>query len=573
MSDNLIMLKMKCKQLLPPALLLVANFFIFGPLSILQGNANEFRFGTLDLMLPLLLACFGALSFLLIIGLIISEEKSAIYNALLMSIGVLLWAQGNFLVWDYGVLDGSSIDWSKYLWQGWLDLGIWFLVIFLALYFCQKLRAATYLITISLIITQTVALALGHRHEPTKEISIVEDESESGYHISSSFNIVHIILDSFRTEAFVELIQEEGIADKFQGFTLFEENMAVARMTTIAIPSIFMGKAYDGSVGLQDFSEEAAMKGFSSILYANGYNVNFFPNLPMRNYKYTNYHDLTGMASMPIDTHRRHSAIYLLDVALFRQIPHFLKKTVYSNNNWFLTRLFSESPNSKSFQDKAFFERYIQHLVIAGTNPAYHFIHLHPPHPPYVTSRDGKYTRDVLPNTKENYKNEARQILKIFCNFLDKLNELGVFDSSLIVLQGDHGSHYPIQPKDPAADPVTDSRYDPRRISRLSPLLAVKPPGAAGPIKISPAQTMVTDIAPTIMEFAGYNFPGTSVFRLAPSSPRTRIYRDYTGIDPGKFKTFQYTIEGSIYSSKSLIKIEQIPVFKYKTTGTPQIKN
>ena len=38
---------------------------------------------------------------------------------------ILLWAQGNLMVWEYGLLDGRSIDWTKDTWRGWLDFSIW----------------------------------------------------------------------------------------------------------------------------------------------------------------------------------------------------------------------------------------------------------------------------------------------------------------------------------------------------------------------------------------------------------------------------------------------------------------
>lgn len=45
---------------------------------------------------------------------------------------------------------------------------------------------------------------------------------------SSSQNIVHIILDSFQTDIFWELVAEEGLEDDLEGFVLFKENMGTA---------------------------------------------------------------------------------------------------------------------------------------------------------------------------------------------------------------------------------------------------------------------------------------------------------------------------------------------------------
>ncbi|MCP4576789.1 MAG: hypothetical protein GY846_10950 [Deltaproteobacteria bacterium] len=41
----------------------------------------------------------------------------------------MMWIQGTFLMWEYGLLDGQSIDWEMQEWRGWIDASIWILII------------------------------------------------------------------------------------------------------------------------------------------------------------------------------------------------------------------------------------------------------------------------------------------------------------------------------------------------------------------------------------------------------------------------------------------------------------
>ena len=109
--------------------ILASNIFLFVPFTLYVGNPDEFAvsFSTiLGLYLRpaiFLVAAFG------LIGAFLTESAFRRYLILLAAISVLLWVQGNILVWDYGLLDGRRIDWTQSTWRGWVDLGIWLGVI------------------------------------------------------------------------------------------------------------------------------------------------------------------------------------------------------------------------------------------------------------------------------------------------------------------------------------------------------------------------------------------------------------------------------------------------------------
>ena len=119
----------------------------------------------------------------------------------------------------------------------------------------------------------------------------------------------------------------------------------------------------------------------------------------MESGNYTNYYDIPSVYGGRWKEIVHANAARLLNVALFRQAPHWVRKQIYNDNNWFIdadwfidNNWFIKSPvvqpvNVVSFQEKAFVRDYVQNINIGDSKPAYHFLHLIPPHPPYVTLR------------------------------------------------------------------------------------------------------------------------------------------------------------------------------------------
>jgi hypothetical protein len=170
---------------------------------------------------------------------------------------------------------------------------------------------------------------------------------------------------------------------------------------------------------------------------------------------------------------------------------------------------------TRSLREKAFFKEYMEKIHVAIATPAYHFIHLLPPHPPFLTLPNGRYGGRVLPETRENYVNEARSITRLFVDFLRSLRDIGVYDSALIIVHGDHGFSF---------DPIVSGNALDLCLQRMPALMLVKPPGSAGPLDISDVQSSLTDIPATVLDTLGvdHDLPGKSVFDLMPGETRKR---------------------------------------------------
>ncbi len=535
----------KIRKILPPSILFAANLFVFGGFRVYQGNADEFDFGFIEILGVYILPLCITIGISLVVGLLVSRKKINKYISLLFALGVLFWFQASFLVWDYGVFDARGINWENFSWQGWLDLSIWLLLLIGAIIFSPQVSKISApgswgFIILQLIVVFSISIT-SEKNLWIKEYDLQNRTPEKLLEYSSSQNIVHIILDSFQTDVFLDLVEEEGLEKDLDGFILFEENMTVSPHTSFSIPAIFSGEIYDGRVPPATYYKESIKKGFQNRLYDEGFTVNLVPELSMRDGRYTTYYPTPGICNASELLFQ--NAAHLFDVVLFRQFPHFLRKKIYNNNNWLASAIVSAPLSAASFQQKAFFRDYVKHIRVENSKPAYHFIHLLPPHPPYVTTKDGSYAGKVLPNTRENYKNEAKYILRLFVALVNRLKDLGIYDSSFIMLQGDHGSQI---------SPVIGGKKIEIRLSRVAALLTLKPPHKKGELRVSNTKTSLSDIPATIMDVLGltHAFKGTSVFRIDPTEPRKRLFIVYSGRKEVR-EIAVHSVNGSIFNPES----------------------
>ena len=556
----------RLKHLFPPSLLVSTNLFVFGTFSVYRENLDEFEVGYSSLLPLYGLSGLLLTATLLLIGYMVPSRAVKAFACAIFCLGILLWIQGNFLVGAYGAFDGRGIDWSRFGLRGWMDATIWILVLAAGLSFSRHLIRITSSTSWVLIGLQSILLlapSVASEGLWSKSYTYEHHVPSGLLSYSSTRNIVHIVLDSFQTDIFQELVVEQQLEDDLQGFVLFAENIGVAQYTSFSIPAIFSGQAYYGNQLPGKYYRESIQAGFQNRLYDQGYKVNLVPYESMTESKYTNYYDRQRVYQDSPEDVVHLNAARLMDVALFRQSPHWIRHRIYNDNNWFITPFVAGSGHVSSLREKAFFSDYLQHIVVGDSQPAYHFLHLWPPHPPYVTRSDGSYAGRVLPNTRENYRNEARAILKLFLKLLERLKELNLYDRSLIVLQGDHGSQIP---------PFVDGKTVDTCVSRMVALLTVKLPGSSGPLTVSSAHTSVLDIATTIMRAAGAEgrFPGRPIFEIKSSEVRARPYFTYTSIGENQEFT-KYLIKGSIFDPTSCIANEPVafqtrrPLYEYGT--------
>ncbi len=540
-------LRSRLLNILAPALLITLNLFLFGPSTVYKGNAVEFSFPLVQLLLVYLLPFFGLLALLVAVALPLRPKTFRIYTALLITLGLMLWVQGSFLVWKYGLFDGNGIDWKLFRYQGWVDLAVWLAACALIVGLRNKIAGYFNIMSWALIAVQgalfiVTAISPAPSSQPLKT-KAVEGVPDDLYNYSDSLNVVHFMMDHFQTDVFLEVMQEGGFEKDLEGFTLFRDNMANANTTAVSIPSIFSGNIFDGTMSVgENFRHNISKFGFHHILHDKGFKINFVPHIKMPDSNVTNYYTIPESGSRSIREERVFKATWLLDISLFRHLPQPAKQFIYDNNNWFISKLFSESPNERIMGVFSFLDTYTNSLKLSGHQPVYHYIFIDPPHPPYVLDEKGNFAGTALPPKRENYKNQARFTLGKFITYINALKNNGLYNKTLIVLQSDHGAFF---------KPYFNGQVSNIELERVPALLAVKPVGATGPLVISDAETMNADIPATILDLVGIpsGYPGMPVFEIKPGQVRTRPFVTQTDL---------WEVRGPIYDALSWEKKSEL---------------
>lgn len=511
---------------------LTSNFLIFGPFTIYQGNPDEFTLSLSSIFSFFFLPASILVLVLLSIGLTLPKGFYTRYVSVIFAFNILSWLQGNIIVWEYGVLDGTAIDWSTGLWRGWVDASLWVLCLIIAFVFYRRIYKFAAYASIILFSLQLILLVFTSLQKPEiweKEKSPPNREPEGISQFSSKQNVIHIMCDAFQSDIFHEIIDKDPhYYTDMDGFTFFKEATAVHSCTTLSVPSFLSGYRFKNDIPISDFIRMAVGRGnnIPYVMRHNGYEIDMI-NSPLP-WKYYDFQwDNMWYSGIPYrkkeeNTMKKSDSIYLLDLTLFRYVPHFLKKGIYHDQSWLFSSLVEKHDYARHlyFAYTSFFQDFTDNMSVKRSKPVYKFINLVTPHIPLVVNSDCEYAGEVLPETRENVLNQSRCTLDFFIKFIERLKMLGIYKSSLIIINADHGFHMPFQFRDKEVQSLirssTEKEFgeDGHLLGRLLPLLAIKPPYGKGPLDISYSQVELTDIPATINAVLGLNetFSGRSVF-------------------------------------------------------------
>jgi hypothetical protein len=561
---------------LAAALLLSFTLFFFCPLQIYLTNTLEFTFrfpGLLGLLFLLALAS----SLLLGLMLFPFSTRSILRQraqALIFALGLLLWLQGNILVWRYGPLDGRLINWNGKIILGLIDGAIWLIVLVFFQIKCKSLlprmrSLASYILLLQLLVLGYLVL----RRPPEPNYLKYEFDIDKRYDYSQHKNVIILLLDNFQSDLFAEIAGEDSaIRETFSGFTYFRNNLGGFPVTYASVPLILTGKYYDNSLPIQSFIKQSFMSPSSlpRVLSEHGMNVALFP--ASQNIVYSDPKLAANVVPRPY-WFMLSDVGGLLDVSLFRSLPHFAKRLVYNGQNWFLKNILPAQPfpgpairsappgsaapakrgrrKSRLFKNpwhignRNFFPRASSHFkdvdFVYGTvnkaeksvaAPVFKFFHWLGVHDPFQMNE--RLEAEAMPATRGNWKRLARGELALVHVFLKTLKHLEVFDDALIIIMGDHGHprgiYGRILPPDLASRENTPLQVDAGIMAAATPLLLVKRPGKGGELRTSDAPVSVADIAKTIFSELQIDTacPGESIFAVPETAARPRLYYYYT---------------------------------------------
>ena len=265
------------------SLILVANVFVFTPFTLYVGNLDEFSMPVWPMLALFGIPALALIGLLMIIGMVLGGAPYRRYTVLVATVGLLLWLQGNALVWEYGLLDGQNIDWTQGAWRGWVDSGIWVVAILAAMVFFRAAERPIVHAAVAVFGLQLVVLAYSGFQNADgllakSQATYSADALQEIQRFSSTQNVLHIILDGFQADVFDEITSNDVVGPHYrsalQGFTFFKDNLGAFPTTYMAVPAFMSGEIYRNHMPKKEFLHSVlAGRSIINLAFEAGYEL------------------------------------------------------------------------------------------------------------------------------------------------------------------------------------------------------------------------------------------------------------------------------------------------------------
>src|SRR5688572_16817467 len=539
-----------------PALLGPAVVFLLGPYTIFASNPGEFAVPFAQLAAPWLLRT-AAMNWLILFGIgcvvaLLSKRATRVYAAVLFAFGVMLWGQGHLWNADYGVLAGREVDLAEHAARSPYETAAFAAVLLLAAAFSRPVSRIAPFASLVFLGVQAIGAAANSSGPAAGGARWIEPPPEI-YQFSRAQNVIHIVLDEFQSDVFTEILhQDRATLDAtFSGFVYFEDHAAASPTTSMSMPAMLTGLAYQNDMPAPDFVRDAFRKSsiFEKVSRA-GYDVDAMSIVPTASFE-----DWIGPEAAPNwrgarfrirkpfisqGDYREVSSRQVLELSLFRHVPHAAKVFSVERPDAFYRPIWMDRGDSpaqirlhEASNSAAFLEQFIRLMSVSRDRPVYKLLHVGVPHRPIVVDRNCRF-RGATAMSRQAYTEQSRCAVKLVGELLDRARTLGIYDSSLIIVSSDHGTDLNPLGFNGISDslslvPGPSTSRLPATVGSAKAIMFIKPPQRTGPISISDAPTAHIDVPPTILDILKLpdGTSDASMLRRDAKQSRTRVYGMY----------------------------------------------
>jgi hypothetical protein len=460
------------------------------PAALWAGNSTELHFPARTFLGLGALAATASLA-IAVLGLWwLPTRARSVAAGVSGAVGILGWVYGLLLAQGMRALDdlGAPIDVAG--WSGWWELPL-VAGICAGLTWAIRRRpsAATrllVLLNVALLGASAAAVssAAGGPVTSAGDISAV-------FRFSRTANVLVVLLDGLQSDVAERAISRRpSLRSVFDGFVLYRDTLGVAPTTFLSVPAIHSGDVYGGQPHPgRYFTTSITRRSFVTRFAEAGYEatvVNPLQNLcPARTAACVTLPQVLGTSAQQL----RRESLRLLDVSLFRVVPFFVKPWIYRDGRWFASARGTNEP-LHIFEGNRVLDEIARGMTVGGDRPALKWVHSLATHTPYVLGADCTESGSNLGHAVT----QARCALEAVGRLLTRLDRMGVYDNTAVLLVADHGMNPGIYPQ--AAPGSVDAWR--HLAGSAHPLFLFKPPGRRGPVAISSAPVYLADVGATL---------------------------------------------------------------------------
>ncbi|MEE1255071.1 MAG: hypothetical protein UHN47_00950 [Lachnospiraceae bacterium] len=526
--------------------LFIVTVFIYPGMETYLTNVDEFSFSLKQIwywyILFILLVSVGVS----IIYFLFMGKLKEIFLFMLWSFSICAYVQGMFLNGKLFLMDGKEAEWSVGFKLG--NFMIWVLLLGV-LYFAYRLISAKRkeLLVYSsavLCIMQLVAgisLIPSCLSQESKGLSTNDYLSTEGlYEVAKEENIIMFVLDTYDVDYVNEILtQKPDFLEPLNGFTYFPDTVSQFSRTFPSVPYMLTEELHFYEKPLNEYVDEAFEKcSFWEQMKEQGYQLYFFEE--DENYIGESIRVIAGNYAKEGHVIKERisfkgCAEAIVRINNYRILPYALKEYYMYTSGIISDLVVKEREwDMPAFvaNDIEVFEQFKKNkLQISDESKALRFIHLNGAHAPYTMAEDGTKAEEGTISPISQYIGS----MNLVYNYLEMLQQLGVYENSTIVITADHGENY-----------VTTHLEQ-----NTNPILFIKPAGAdlEKELIVSDVYASQNDIIPTLSGMYEIEYAkdwGINLF-LAQDADKSRVrYHYYTVVENGiQTKARTYEINGS----------------------------
>lgn len=513
----------------------VLQVFFFAPLQIFLNNTTEFSVKFSQLVLVLLVFSFALVT---ILYLLASKLSKQIFLAVVtfLSVAAFLESRIFFSLAEHRPFTGQLIDWTKFSALSAAELTAIGAVAILTAIFRRR-RKVLYSVALFILFFY----GLGFVYTTYSKFEAIQRSQRSArevspyfrdfYRLSEKGNVIQIVADDTQGALVHEILTSDlgRYSQVFDGFTLFSHAAGRYRRTYGSVCFYMTGRAPDPGtdvVASLPFTHEyirTTLKEYSIVntLAENGFKTfGFQANGLWCQGAYTActvgriFDGLPVKAARPANTAK--VLLSLLDITLFQATPIALRRHIYDDAQWFLTRLVAKTRTHSGILDL-----FMENLTTDSRSGSYNYFHVAGGHEPAQFDENCNYVGTRKPNY-ENTKAQVACTLLQLERLIKKLKKLGIYDKTIIIVHGDHGNPW-LPPSMPSQAGKLIAGH---LMGTANPVMFVKPLNSRGPLRFSRAPVSIGDVPATINDAFGLDgqFPGVPMFSLSETAERERVY-------------------------------------------------
>lgn len=533
-------LNLKSGSILLIAAALVLQLVFFAPMQVLLQNFGEFAVRFRDIFL-LFLGISMVLVFL--VYALVRILKIPVLPAFITFLSTVVFLESRFFLSFAGhqPFDGKQIDWQPLQWLSWLELGVIgvLAVVFLMLY--KQTRFFSLLsLFILIFVTGGFAFTMFWNTDVVmdkRQVNTTESSYFEMFHeLSDQRNVIHIVPDQTQGAMLHDILSSDTdrYAAVFDGFTLFTQATGQYQSTYPSVLFYMTGEAPVPETDLtlnQPFTwdyiaETLEEKSIVTLLSDNGFNTfgfQFHPGIFCKG-SYTaciGTHDevFAGVAVNNSEHRFMMTVMTALDIALFQSTPIVLRKNVYDDGQWFIKKL-----DRNLVTHSGVLDTFSKELRVDAQAPSYNYFHHAGAHAPLLFDKECNYV-GLQEGTRENQQAQVGCTLNQFEDLIKALKKAKVYDQTMIVINGDHGT--PWLP--PSYSSNHGSNISEAMMGTASTFVLIKPFASRGPMLMSDKAVTIGDIPITIADALDLDsdYEGVRMFRDDPGKDRERQYFTY----------------------------------------------